>query len=359
MKEPVMSAQITRRVPSLDFLRSMAILLVVLAHATLAFGAPKQFAWLQLGGTGVDLFFVLSGWLLGCHLFKELDRSGTINIQRFWRRRWLRTLPAYFAVLAVTVSQNYITGSGLRFPFEYLYFAQNYTGLPIFHVSWSLCVEEHFYLLVAPLIMLGTRYRRLIPAIIITVLVVPAACRFTGLYASIKQSHVRFDGCALGVILALVASYRPTTWTWLTSQANRIGGVALAIYTSNYAAYYYIGQRWFTDPGWFCWLAVAFVLFAVSSKAARENLTFPGCQYLATRSYAVYLLHPEILALLQPYRSSIPFGIFVLSTLGGSCLASEVLYRFVELPVMAWRDRTEACRTETDVSLVSSGKNAV
>lgn len=83
------------RIRSMDFLRAVAILLVILAHTSLSYGRFPSLVPLQFGGTGVDLFFVLSGWLLGCQLFKELNKHNTINIKRFWVRRWMRTLPAY------------------------------------------------------------------------------------------------------------------------------------------------------------------------------------------------------------------------------------------------------------------------
>src|SRR5689334_10607942 len=94
------------RIRSLDLLRSYAILSVLLAHATLVFNPPAALAPLQAGGTGVDLFFVLSGWLLGRQLMKELDRQGSVGLTRFWSRRWLRTLPAYYVMLLLTYAQQ-------------------------------------------------------------------------------------------------------------------------------------------------------------------------------------------------------------------------------------------------------------
>jgi peptidoglycan/LPS O-acetylase OafA/YrhL len=71
----------------------------------LSYGSPSYLAPLQFGGTGVDLFFLLSGWLIGSQLFTEKQKSSTIDVKRFWIRRWMRTMPAYFVVLLATLAQ--------------------------------------------------------------------------------------------------------------------------------------------------------------------------------------------------------------------------------------------------------------
>ena len=137
---------------SLDCFRALAIILVFTGHSILSFGSPELLAPLQFGGTGVDLFFVLSGWLIGNQLLIEKKRFGDIQITRFWIRRWMRTMPAYYAVLSVTILQLYLTKDNFTFPWPHIFFLQNYFGdLNVFFVSWSLSVEEQFYLFIAPL----------------------------------------------------------------------------------------------------------------------------------------------------------------------------------------------------------------
>jgi len=108
------------RIRSMDVLRALAIILVLVAHLVLGYGAPQSFAFLQFGGLGVDLFFVLSGWLLGGQLFKQAKQKN-INVLEFWRRRWYRTLPAYYFVLMLTIFQQYVTKSDFKSPIEYLF----------------------------------------------------------------------------------------------------------------------------------------------------------------------------------------------------------------------------------------------
>jgi peptidoglycan/LPS O-acetylase OafA/YrhL len=340
-----MSAKPINRVSSLDCLRSLAILMVLLAHTVLAYGAPRHLAFLQLGGTGVDLFFVLSGWLLGRHLLKELRATGGIDLPRFWCRRWLRTLPAYLAVLAATLIQFRLSNADAGLPLQYLFFGQNYLEMPFLHVSWSLCVEEHFYLLVAPAILIVARHHRLLIPVLFTALILPFACRQLGLYSSIEETHVRFDACAAGVLLAAIHLHCPDAWSKLTRFAAPLFAIAATIYVSFYVICFVQGTQVVSDPGVFAIIFCAFIVFAVSSESIQQRLTFPGCYYIASRSYAIYLLHPEVLALLKRFGGQLPFAVFLLLTCIGSCLVAEILYRCVELPVMNAREYFQITRT--------------
>ena len=137
-----------RRVANLDLLRAAAIVPVVLANAGtegVLTGAAGRLA--DSGWVGVDLFFVLSGWLVGGLYWRERARYGGIQIGRFWARRWLRTIPPYLvALVAVYSARAALTDNADPFDWRYVAFLQNYTGLPYWGVSWSLCIEEHFYL---------------------------------------------------------------------------------------------------------------------------------------------------------------------------------------------------------------------
>lgn len=345
-----------QRVSSLDFLRSLAILMVLLAHTVLAYGAPRHLAFLQMGGTGVDLFFVLSGWLLGRHLLKEVKATGGINLTRFWCRRWLRTLPAYLAVLAATMVQFRLSNPDSGLPLQYLFFGQNYLEMPFLHVSWSLCVEEHFYLLVAPAILLVVRHHRLLIPMLLTALLLPFLCRQFGLYHSIEESHVRFDACAAGVLMAAMQLHCPKLWQKLTSAAVPLFVVAATSYVALYVSYFVQGTQAVADPGIYAIIFCVFILFAVSSETVQQRLTFPGCFYIASRSYAIYLLHPEVLALMQRFGSGLPFVVFLALTCVGSCLIAEILYRCVELPVMNAREYFSITRTAQPAAAAKTPK---
>jgi peptidoglycan/LPS O-acetylase OafA/YrhL len=329
----------TSRNHSLDVLRALAVILVVNCHAASYLGNSGYLSAFQLGGVGVDLFFVLSGWLLGQQLLRELHTTGQIDISRFWYRRWMRTLPAYYAVLALTFFWQVTLRSNWDLCWSYLVFGQNYaTNFPYFTVSWSLCVEEHFYLVVAPLLVVVFRFRPaawLLPAI----LAIPTLCRYMGWYFhDTVETHVRYDECASGVVLAYCYEYKPWIWRWLCrlAPAACLGGLAAFCYNvlARLNPSWDVGDLPITAR---CLIFASFVLLGNSSDFWKRRMRLPLCRYLAERSYAVYLLHPEALALMKHGKTLHPVLYFALSWALTLVLA-EILYRAVERPFMRARE---------------------
>ena len=152
------------QIASLDFLRSCAILGVLAFHFSRStylplVGSDNFFSRLPVisyGRVGVDLFFVLSGYLIGKQLWRELSRTGTINLGRFVLRRGLRIWPLYYAVLAFVVLQKQqLIPASLEGGWANLFFLSNYfSQFDIVPGSWSLLIEEQFYV-AAPLLLLG------------------------------------------------------------------------------------------------------------------------------------------------------------------------------------------------------------
>ena len=159
------------RIPSLDGLRALAILLVIEGH--LHDRLPEWLSWLPgYGATGVQLFFVISGFIITHNLLKEKNRSGTVNLVSFWSRRFFRIYPAFFAFMIFIgfVYYNYD-----------IYFDKRSYILTFFLLSsviplsggwyightWSLSVEQFFYIIWPPLLNLGLGFRFLIVSIIL------------------------------------------------------------------------------------------------------------------------------------------------------------------------------------------------
>ena len=142
-----------QRLPGLDLLRAIAIVWVMLFHSWMigGIGAPFQ-PVADYGWMGVDLFFVLSGYLIGHQLLEPLSRGEPLRFGAFYRRRAFRILPAFLTVLAVyLLFPAWREAPGMQPAWQFLTFTMNllidYRHNQAFSHAWSLCVEEHFYLL--------------------------------------------------------------------------------------------------------------------------------------------------------------------------------------------------------------------
>src|ERR1700744_1523672 len=140
---------------SLDFLRFGAIILVLFRHLYIdGHSIPERIAQFIRGGgwVGVDLFFVLSGFLVSGLIFKEYETYGTFSPGRFLIRRGFKIYPAFYLFLGLTwgmtLYYHYASHEGsMKYLYEALFIC-NYTKLePMHSWLWSICVEEHFYIL--------------------------------------------------------------------------------------------------------------------------------------------------------------------------------------------------------------------
>ncbi len=137
----------------LDMMRALAIILVLIGHSSQHSSAPEWFQKLgALGSLGVELFFVLSGFLIGGILLNLIEKNKFktfSDLTTFWKRRWLRTVPLYIIALLAFLRFDYHGWHPLSFHPEYWLFLQNFAWSitdDFFTLSWSLAVEEHFYL---------------------------------------------------------------------------------------------------------------------------------------------------------------------------------------------------------------------
>src|SRR5665213_1111160 len=226
------------RFHGLDTLRAAAILVVMLYHLNMYGLLPEALNPVaSVGWAGVDLFFVLSGFLIGSQLLKPYLNGTTPSLKEFYARRAYRILPVFLTVLLLYITVPlWREAPGPYAPWQYLTFTWNLLllhypeGRAFSHV-WSLCVEEHFYLVLPLLLLLFMRK----PAVWKTVLFVLAivlggiALRAWLLYHAILKPDVphnllmmryiyyptysRLDGLAIGVSLAILRSFRPSWWS--------------------------------------------------------------------------------------------------------------------------------------------------
>jgi len=326
---------------SLDLLRAIAILMVVVYHS--AHTMPSLRSVTNYGEYGVDLFFVLSGWLVGGLYWRERASFVSVNIVGFWIRRWLRTLPPYFVALllswlAVRIMRNE------PFDFGYLAFIQNYYRQPpFFLVSWSLCVEEHFYLLTPLLLLAWPQSRKINDMWFILLLVTAPLSRFAiynddySLYFR-TASHLRMDGLILGLWLSYLAVEEPERFHRLASAspygvlAGLVGLVCLVL-TGGRAEY----ALWGIVLALFFSAVLVYLVSRQDISAAVTRVASP----IALASYSAYLTHAWAVYVAlklverQPSLGAIYFPIAFLLVASFSIL----FYFGIERPSIAFRDR--------------------
>ncbi|MBX9625178.1 MAG: acyltransferase [Gemmataceae bacterium] len=207
-----------RRLFSLDALRGLAVLMVLAAHVPL----PDGFAHgpggrvFRLGIYGVVLFFVLSGFLISRLLYGELGRTGRVDVRRFWLRRGLKIWPAYYAAygaafglaLALAVRAGEPVGPKFVEAVPNLLFVQTYVWPETrWDMSWSLAVEEHFYLAL-PLVLVAVGVRRL-PWVCLAGCLAGPVLRALAADPELAriQTHTRADALCLGVLLGYAHHY--------------------------------------------------------------------------------------------------------------------------------------------------------
>jgi peptidoglycan/LPS O-acetylase OafA/YrhL len=225
------------RVLQLDILRGFAILAVLGMHSPGTRGEsgllrPFDSFIHRFGWTGVDLFFVLSGYLIGGLLFAEIRARGEFDLRRFFIRRFLRIWPPYYTLVAyVFIRLSLDPAVGVHGAWSSMWPAvvniQNFILSPRDHL-WSLAVEEHFYFLMPLFLWLVTRNeksRTAIPAVPIACLVVCVASHLLRTVLALTlgdtgrtQTYMCIDGLFFGVNLAYLKAYRPELLSVVTSR---------------------------------------------------------------------------------------------------------------------------------------------
>ena len=221
------------RLPGLDLLRAIAVVWVMLFHSFLVGGLGTNWDWLsRFGWMGVDIFFVLSGFLIGKQVLMPLAQGRTFSFADFYSRRAYRIFPAFVAVLAIYMAFPQLRESpGLAPAWQFATFSVNllidYNTQQAFSHAWSLCVEEHFYLLF-PLLAVGlSRRPRRARAVTVFMSVLLAGMLVrAGIWLhddAISPARnwfvediyyptwTRLDGLLAGVALATLAAYRPAS----------------------------------------------------------------------------------------------------------------------------------------------------
>ncbi len=351
------------RIFGLDVVRATAIGLVLFGHTIQALHlAPvsSDDAITLLGVLGVELFFVLSGFLIGRILLRQLSSEtwDTSAVGRFLVRRWLRTLPNYYVYLALHLALAVALGDALTGAKRSALFLQNlaWPHPDFFAVSWSLAIEEWFYLLL-PLGLLvlgrlGMSAERALLCCAATLMVLPLVLRLglAGDPALHWDAHVRkvvvlrLDALMFGVFAAYLRQRRPAWWE---GAARPCLGLGLSLMV--------LGGVWFlgSAPEGLFRKALMFSLFPLSvalvlpwaeTLRGRRGLVSHCVSRLSLWSYSLYLCHSPLLrgfawlAERLEVRSGAGKSWIVVGFAVSAGLVAYASYRFVELPFLRHRD---------------------
>lgn len=361
----------------LDICRVIAVLAVIFGHM-LQHSSPNSTV-ASIGFVaifGVDLFFCLSGFLIGRILLKESEKwveTKERGLFTFWYRRWMRTLPLYYFFLLVSLKYDWRGETNLMAQFSYLFFAQNiaWPMREFYGVTWSLAVEEWFYFLF-PLLMLalmsfGCKARRSAEITIVCFLLTPPLLRavlpgnpydFKSFDEGIR--HVvafRLDSIGFGVFVAVL--YR-----WYREVFDLIGRlwwltIPLALFCMLLTKQAYFGYAdsplvatLYLSLLGFCFASL--VPFFFSLGPTRFSLLNRFVRYTSQISYSIYLGH--IFCFILGMSMLRRFGMFDLVYpnpwlvypffIGLIYLVSSATYYGIEKPFLALRDRkSKAIRT--------------
>lgn len=356
------------RLIQVDILRAVAVLLVMGAHLPVSLFERQTpltgflSVWLRCGWTGVDLFFVLSGFLVSGLLFGEYKARRRVDLARFLVRRGLKIYPGFYVFLLLTTL--YLALAGLHFPSlrqyvgEIFYF-QNY-GPHIWEHTWSLAVEEHFYLFIGALILYLSKRQGDDP---FRVLVLLCGCLGGAILAlriwnaclnpythqtHLFPTHLRIDSLLFGVLLSYCHHFHHDTLRGFV-RAHKRGILALSAALLSTSLFWTLFDPFMHAVG-FTLLYLGFggvLAVAVHGVDPSRVTAHAPVQWLArvgVCSYAIYLWH-IVMARGFPYGAlAIPRHYFLSSCVtlavyvGGAVGLGIVMAHAIEIPVLKYRD---------------------
>lgn len=364
-----------QRIFGLDLLRATAILLVMLHHGFQLFPFPVPPV-----PDGVDIFFVLSGYLIGGILIKIVEKKQDFSwsdLKIFWFRRWFRTLPAFWVTLILNIIlyffinlQTQTSKDTIKLMFvkeklwEYFFFIQNFaTNLKsrFFAESWSLSVEEWFYLLLPIFIFFsiksGLKLSKAIFLSILIIIIIPILLRFSFSDIHLKLSWLstrmvvvmRLDSIGCGVLMAFIRYYKPEIWKVLANYKSLILWGVIIFYGSFliiFMGHEYLNSSVLTNLFFYTFtnVGVMIAIPAMSKMMAKDTVFEKVITFISLTSYSIYLLNYSIIVvLIQMIRPNPATKIeefmsliaYLIITFG----ASSLMYRFVEQPFMRLRDK--------------------
>ncbi|BCP55178.1 acyltransferase [Kaistia sp. 32K] len=376
------AAKLGSRAVGPDVLRSMAILLVMLVHLPLEatpFGLVtiRNYGWL-----GVDIFFVLSGYLIGTQLFKEIARTGTVGLKSFYLRRAFRIFPAFFVVLALYALVPVLRDAPTMQPvWRFASFTVNLGFDPrqgnAFSQAWTLSVEEQFYLVLPMLVLLLHRRIGVSWALVLAVAIAAAgilvryaiwenqvgslidANQLRDAFAVYLRevyypTYTRLDGLLFGVVLAAARFFKPELYSrYLQPRVALPLGLALVVAALFLFSLrgplagtnlFLVFQAQLGAVAGFPLISIGIALILGAMLDLEHVLgrwPVPGMTIVATLSYSLYLTHKSVFHLdrlifgQENLQGEFGFAVYLATSLA----VAAVLWFCVERSFLVLRDR--------------------
>lgn len=345
----------------LDIARSIAILMVIVSHSRMFFYQYTDVQWLSFNGyLGVEIFFVLSGFLIGRIIIKNvIEKPSLLNLLTFYKRRWYRTLPLYFLMVLVL----FLVGK--QFHWTNLIFLQNFNeiSLGFFPVSWSLSIEEWFYLTVPAIFLMIFSFLKVEnKGVVFLGVTISLLILFNGIrvyevvtnnptwdFGVRKQIFLRLDSILTGVLIAGISIYYKKFYDSLKTSylyVISIAGIFLC-------GYYYvfeleagkeiINSSFFGRTFLFSFVSLFFGLLIVALEKTNFTISRVGklFNFISVTSYSVYLVHYELFIYLNQFNTLSwrwSTTLLVVSLIL-TYIISYFLYKYYEIPFMNLRDR--------------------
>lgn len=357
-----------KNIPNLNIIRAIAILMILAFHTVQWLPEKSDTIWFLFkpGKFGVIIFFTLSGFLNGNQYFREHLEWGNVEFGRFIARKLSRIWPVYIiALLASYAGSYYFEGEG--FDWKYIFLLQNYSErMPYFMVSWTLCVEEHFYFifpfLLAFIYLLASFSKKLAKASVIFILLIPLVFRCLefrpnsafGYFQT--ASHFHFDALAMGILMAWICLSQHKTILKLIKYRRTIlitSFVFLMLTNIIREEYVFL----FGSIG----MAILFsLMIAILSEGKQYSIADNQLiQLVSKTSYSIYLTHAMVIQAVMKINNSLNLPILLLWTtlVISSLTVGYFFYKYVEKPLMKIRSKLIPARGKK--SLKAANKIAI
>jgi len=353
-----MLSQTLHRHFGMDIVRAFAILTVLIGHGLIFLPQFYNVQWLiYLAVFGVELFFALSGFLIGNILIRMTHKPLRLSdVLQFWIKRWMRTIPVYlFVVLIIIVLKQ-------NFYFSYLLFIQNYypEQLKDFPISWSLTIEEWFYLSFPVLMYLigkllaHSKKSLIIPLSTLVFLIVPLLLRYFAIESTEnwdnsirKQIHFRPDGIAYGVLLAYFydgykSIFIKNKFTFLLGILNVIGFIGVWWLFNQKINVFSAQPSVFNNVIFYPLINIysaLFVAYFIRFEKYSTSKTQKFILFVSLISYSLYLVHFPIYLWFSKYATT-PILAFSYLTMAIILMfiIGTVLYKSIEKPFINLRN---------------------